>query len=195
MKEKKKQEGSLPFCKQYGKVQKTKCLSLPAEPAEQVLQKEKFFSYISGFVDGEGCFSVSFRFLKKSNFGIEMRPSFSIAQKENFKNYQLLDRIKIFFECGGIRKDGTGCYKYETRSLVSLNTKIIPFFEKYTLHTSKVYDFILFRDICSIMATGGHKKREGILQILELASQMNSSGKRKYTIDKLKAMVLSAHKK
>jgi hypothetical protein len=35
--------------------------------------------YVTGLVDGEGCFSVSFTLRKRLKIGIETRPSFSIG--------------------------------------------------------------------------------------------------------------------
>jgi hypothetical protein len=49
-------------------------------------------SYISGFVDGEGCFCVSFQPSNRHRFGWEVRPSFSVSQ--NAERSKLLHVIK-----------------------------------------------------------------------------------------------------
>ena len=61
----------------------------------------EFPSYVTGFVDGEGCFSVSFNWRAKLNTGIEIRPSFSISQ--NVRSLTILRELYQFFKCGGIR--------------------------------------------------------------------------------------------
>ena len=45
----------------------------------------EFASYISGFVDGEGTFSVSFSFNSRLKTCVEVRPSFSISQHKRSK--------------------------------------------------------------------------------------------------------------
>jgi len=51
-------------------------------------------SYITGFVDGEGCFAVSFSRRAKFKLGIEVRPSFSISQ--NKRSLNVLGEIRDF---------------------------------------------------------------------------------------------------
>ena len=40
-------------------------------------------SYITGFVDGEGCFCVTFSKSKRHKFGWDIRPSFSVSQNSD----------------------------------------------------------------------------------------------------------------
>ena len=149
-----------------------------------------FFShYLCGFVDGEGCFSLSYRNLSRIGVGVEVRPSFSIGQKQSKENYNLLEQVRDFFGGGSIRRDGKGCYKYETRSLDLIINKIIPFFETYKLRTTKRKDFMIFSSICSRMGKKEHLKAVGLLGILEDSRAMNLSGTRKNSIDSLVAKV------
>ena len=142
-------------------------------------EEEGFCFYVSGFVDGEGCFSVSFRTLSRATVGFETRASFSVGQKQTKQNYKLLDRIRVLFKGGAIRDDKDGGYKYETRSLNHIRSEIIPFFKKYPLHTSKSVDFEIFCKICSLLAAKQHLNKAGLLQIIDLAKDMNPSGKRR----------------
>lgn len=41
--------------------------------------------WVTGFVDGEGCFSIHFVENKKFKLGLEVRPSFSIGQSKKSK--------------------------------------------------------------------------------------------------------------
>jgi hypothetical protein len=43
-------------------------------------------SYVTGFVDGEGSFLVSFSKRAKMLTGIEVRPSFTVSQHERSRN-------------------------------------------------------------------------------------------------------------
>lgn len=133
--------------------------------------------WVSGFTDGEGCFSVSFNKREKLSVGVEVRPSFSIGQKAHSR--ESLDKLQNYFKCGAIRYSSKdGLYKYEVRNLNDLFEKIIPFFEKYPLETMKQRDFENFAQICRAMKQGQHLNSTGIKEIFEKAYNMNLSGKR-----------------
>ena len=150
-----------------------------------------FLHYLSGFVDGEGCFSISYRILPRLTVGIEVRPSFSLAQKKCPENAKLLEKIKNVLGGGAIRDDGRGCYKLETRSLPVLLKSVIPFFSTYPLRTQKARDFAIFSHICSRMASKQHLNREGLQAILIQSRALNASGTRRYSLDDLIALVYS----
>lgn len=156
-------------------------------------QNLDYASWICGFTDGEGCFSVSFNKREELKTKIEVRPSFSISQKSN--SLSSLEQIKNYFQCGGIRySKSDGCYKYEVRSLSDLNEKIIPFFKKYDLFTAKKNDFEKFGEICSEMKRSNHLNISGLKKIIGLAYQMNVAGKRKYSYDQLIQIILKEEK-
>jgi hypothetical protein len=67
------------------------------------------------------------------------------------------------------------------RSLDDLIRHIIPHFEKYPLVSEKQNDFEFFKKVCLLMQKQLHKNKNGLGKILNLAFQMNPSGKRKYT--------------
>ncbi len=141
-------------------------------------------SYISGYVDGEGCFCVSFTPSKRHRFGWEVRPSFSVSQ--NGDRAELLYEIQAIWECGHIRPDRSDkTMKFEVRSISDLMSKVLPHFRLYPLRSAKQNDVELFFTICSMMALGRHLERDGMTKIVELAMRMNPSGKRKYSGDEI----------
>ncbi len=140
--------------------------------------------YITGLVEGEGCFSVSFNLRQKLKIGIETRPSFSISLGK--RDLVLLKLIRNYFRCGGIRYSRADrTYKYEVRSVVDLVKKIVVHFERYPLCGAKKEDFERFAQICKMVHANLHLSRKYLPKIIELAYEMNPSGKRKYTKEKL----------
>ncbi len=138
-----------------------------------------FASYISGFVDGEGCFSVSFNYRAKLKTKIEVRPSFAIGQ--NKRNLEILKKIQNYFGCGSIRFSNQDyCYKYEVRNISEITRKIIPHFRKYPLQSSKKEDFEIFVTICENISMSKHLNINHLKKIIQLAYKMNGAGKRKY---------------
>ena len=152
-------------------------INLPRESMEDFLKNNP--AYISGFVDGEGCFT--FYFTKRGRLGLQITPSFSVSQTIRSKDCLL--GIEKYFKCGGIRKvakDGT--LKYEVRSLTDLNKKIIPFFKKHPLYTTKWQDFKVFCYVCSMKKKNLHLNKAGMIEIVDLVFLMNNVGRnRKYS--------------
>jgi len=60
-------------------------------------------SYISGYVDGEGCFTGSVAPRPTLSVGWEVRPSLSVSQNADRSEVLLL--IERYFDCGTIRPD------------------------------------------------------------------------------------------
>ncbi len=145
-------------------------------------------SYITGFVDGEGCFLISFSLRKKMNLGIEVQASFSVSQHKRSKEIILF--LHSFFKCGGVRfskKDQN--YKFEVRSIRDLMKIIIPHFRKYPLRTSKKEEFKKFAEICELINSNQHLSKKGLEKIIELSKNLNISGRKKYDRTDLLKMI------
>ncbi len=141
-------------------------------------------SYISGFVDGEGCFCVSFQPSRRHRLGWEARPSFSVSQ--NADRAQLLYVIMERWGCGSIRPDRSDrTVKFEVRKVGELMSVVLPHFERRPLMSSKQQDLELFGLVCSAIADGDHQTRDGFERIVRTAMRMNSSGRRKYSADEI----------
>lgn len=120
--------------------------------------------WVTGFIDGEGCFSVSFNKRAQTQTQaqwIEVRPSFSVSQTGK-RSCIALQKTQQFFQCGSIRYSaGDQTNKYEVRSLKDLRTIILPHFEKYPLQTPKQNDFLQLCQVCDLMALEEHKNEQG----------------------------------
>src|SRR6266508_5379927 len=139
--------------------------------------REFLSAYISGYADGEGCFTVSISPRAKLRVGWEVRPSFSVSQ--NGDRAEVLHALQAYFGCGSIRPDRSDkTLKWETRRLDDLVGRVIPHFTRFPLLSGKRLDFERFVVICSQMTMGAHRRAEGLAKIVKLASEMNPSGKR-----------------
>ena len=89
--------------------------------------REFLSAYISGYADGEGCFTVSIAPRATLLLGWEVRPSFSVSQ--NGDRAEVLQLIEATFGCGAIRPDRSDrTLKWETRRLEDLLDRVIPHF-------------------------------------------------------------------
>ena len=145
-------------------------------------------SYITGFVDGEGCFLISFSLRSKMKLGIEVRPSFSVSQHKRSQN--IIFFLQRFFRCGGVRfskKDQN--YKFEVWNITELMKIIIPHFKKYPLMTSKKDEFEKFAEICELIYSNHHLSQGGLEEIIKLSEKLNVDGNKKYNRNDLLKMI------
>jgi hypothetical protein len=146
--------------------------------------------YVSGFIDGEGCFCVSIHPHPTVQYGKRwlIAPCFQTYQHRS--NVMILEMIQDFFGCGrisakGPKSDVMTYSVYRRRDLVSV---IIPFFEQYPLASRKHEDFMKFRDIVLAMQGRLHRSDDGFRRIVEIAFSMNQRGKqRRYRIEEILA--------
>jgi hypothetical protein len=127
--------------------------------------------WITGFVDGEGCFHVGINSHSGMNRGYQVLPEFTVVQHE--RDVQLLHALKAHFGCGVVRRNHGDRMAYRVRAHQHLLEHIIPFFEKHELKSKKRTDFAKFRRIVRMMEAGEHLTSEGVEEIQRIASQMN----------------------
>jgi len=141
-------------------------------------------SWIVGFTDGEGCFSVSFIRNATNRSGWQIFPEFVITQ--GAKSLNALKIFQKYFGCGKIfinkRYDNHNehLYRFCIRSLSDLNQKVVPFFKRNKLRTAKSKDFEVFRRIIKIMNDGKHYSYNGMVKVARLIEQMNRKKKSRF---------------
>jgi hypothetical protein len=106
--------------------------------------------WIVGFVDGEGCFSVSTFKNHTTTSGYQTLYEFVVTQGERSRS--ALEAIKKYFGCGNIyinRRHDNHNYnllRYCVRRKGDLKDKIVPFFRQHELQTTKREQFDKFCD-------------------------------------------------
>src|SRR5947209_4065311 len=79
------------------------CIHMPSDNvtrADNQQERLVMSNWIVGFVDGEGCFSVSIFKNRTSKSGFQVMPEFVVTQGQ--KSLNVLEDIKEFFGCGAI---------------------------------------------------------------------------------------------
>ena len=141
-------------------------------------------SWVVGFTDGEGCFSISVFKNSTSTLGWQVFPEFAITQ--GAKSLNTLERIQRFFDCGRVfvnrRHDNhrEHLYRYCVRSISDLQNVIIPFFVENQLQSSRKEDFKHFSRALELISKRKHLTRVGLVQIATIASKMNRKTKPKF---------------
>lgn len=141
-------------------------------------ERLRIASWIVGFVDGEGCFSVSIFKNRTTRSGWQVLPEFVVTQGE--KSLSALEEIKTFFGCGRVfvnrRYDNhnENLYRYCVRAIKDLREKIIPFFDMNQLRTAKRKDFEMFKTAVELMSQNIHFTQEGIERLRTLKNNFKN---------------------
>ena len=130
--------------------------------------------WVTGFVDGEGCFHVSILKQESMSLKKQVLPEFTVVQHE--RNIKVLYAFKSYFECGVVRRNHGDRWAYRVRGHSNLSSIIVPFFEKHELKTTKRLDFAIFRDVVQMMGKGEHLTPQGLAIIEKCADRMNRKG-------------------
>ncbi len=145
--------------------------------ADNQQERLKVEGWITGFVDGEGCFSVSILKNPSTSTGWQVFPEFVVTQGE--RSLAVLRVLQEFFGCGRIyvnrRYDNhtENLYRYCVRSLEDLRTKIVPFFQRNCLQTTKAEEFKKFVQVLQLMEKRKHLKKKGLAEIQRIIQRMN----------------------
>ena len=143
----------------------------------------EFRGWVIGFVDGEGCFSVSF--VRQQNrkgrrgyrVGYQVSPRFTVTQ--GISSVHVLEELKGFFGCGRIfvnrRHDNhrENLAQFIVHRREDLVETVIPFFRLHPLRTAKQGDFEKFATCVELVSIGRHLTPAGLIEIAEITETMN----------------------
>lgn len=138
--------------------------------------------YISGFVDGEGSFHVAIQKNPTTRIGWQVIPEFHVNQHKNSKS--VLELIQSTLGCGHVRPNhrtnpNDVTWVLVVRSREDLVEKVVPFFKRFPLLTTKAEDFKKFSLIMEKIEMGLHRTHEGFKEILKISFSMNANGIRR----------------
>ncbi len=128
---------------------------------------------LTGFIDGDGSFSILTTKSTKGKLICKIQPAFSIGL--HLKDLSLLLSIKKYFKDAGniyVCKDKKVAY-YNVNSVKEILEYIVPHFDNFPLVTQKQADYLLFKEIVSRMSSKEHLTNEGLIKILSLKASLN----------------------
>jgi len=136
--------------------------------------------WVVGFVDGEGCFSVSIHRngLARPSNGWHIQPTFQVSQHRDKRD--VLEELSDFFGCGKVRSKGRGSSVdvYVVHSTIQLLERVIPFFERHRLRVKRD-DFETFAFITRAIRDRSHHRPDVFEQVVRQAYAMNARGKQR----------------
>lgn len=129
-------------------------------------------NWISGFVSAEGNFDVRMP-STNSKLGTRVQLRFRISQHS--RDTRLLEKIAEYFGSGKVYKySGKSAVSYSTVDFTNITNVIIPFFNNNSIIGIKLYDYLDWCKIHSLMINRSHLTAEGIISIRDIKSGMNT---------------------
>jgi hypothetical protein len=129
-------------------------------------------NWISGFVSAEGNFDVRMP-STNSKLGTRVQLRFRISQHS--RDIKLLEKIAKYFGSGKVYKySGKSAVSYSTVDFTNITNVIIPFFNNNYIIGIKLYDYLDWCKIHSLMINRSHLTAEGIISIRDIKSGMNT---------------------
>jgi hypothetical protein len=139
--------------------------------------------WITGFVDGEGCFSIHFvrqpHRKKRRGYKTGFQVGHEFAVVQSARSVECLYLLRSFFGVGNVylnrRFDNhkEHLYRFSVARRADLLQVVIPFFQTHALRTSKKDDFSNFVKCMRLIEAKAHLTVSGLLAIVELAQTMN----------------------
>jgi hypothetical protein len=126
--------------------------------------------WVSGFVDGEGCFHVSINKSQTMSIGWQVLPEFRVVQHE--RDESILKELQQFFDAGNVVTNHDTRKELRIRKLDDLK-KVVLFFKKNKLRTGKKKNLEIFGEILELMENKKHLTVDGLTKIANLCWSMN----------------------
>ena len=104
--------------------------------------------FISGFIDGEGCFRIDLAKSSQYKTGWQVRLWFSICL--HVKDIAILEKVQNYFGVGHVYKKGSLTAEFQCNTQKGL-IKIFEHFDKFPLKTHKFADYQLLREAYYLM--------------------------------------------
>jgi hypothetical protein len=140
--------------------------------------------WIVGFVDGEGCFSISVVRNPVCRLGWQVQHEFSVTQAASSR--PALELLVKEFGCGrlieNLRTDNhrESLLRFSVKRRADLVAVVVPFFEEHPLRTAKRLDFVRFATVLRSMQCGVHLEEVGLRWIARETERMNRRQRSRY---------------
>lgn len=133
--------------------------------------------FIRGQIDGDGSFNVSFR-TDRRRIGV----NFTVVHE--LSSISVLNELVEFFKCGVVYSLASNAARFQVQTVDEILTKIYPLLKNTKFNTIKQKHFEITFKVCELIKNTGYKSDDDLKAIVELAWDMNKSGRfRKLTKD------------
>jgi hypothetical protein len=130
--------------------------------------------WVSGFVDGEGCFHIGFK-TSSNKIGGLVKIRFLVSQ--HIRDAEILKNLGNYLGCGKFyKKSSESSYgEFVVTKFNDIKYIIVPFFMKYPLQGEKNQDFLCFKKTVELMENNNSSlTKESFEYIKQMVSRKKS---------------------
>jgi hypothetical protein len=138
---------------------------------------ESLGNFLSGFALGEASFMLVARSRRAATRRWRISAAFNVSQHDRAP----LELFRDTLDCGSFRRAGNGGWYWEVNRLSDIQTRIVPFFDRFPLVGLKAGDFQRFREAVRLLGTRKMSELE-YRYVLSLRERMNRGGKRRHSM-------------
>jgi|SRR5690242_1892963 LAGLIDADG DNA endonuclease family protein len=152
--------------------------------ADNQQERPDIEQWIVGFVDGEGCFSISVVRNHVCRLGWQVQHEFSVTQAASSRS--ALELLAVEFGCGRVIENARHddhrepLLRFSVKRRSELLVRVVPFFEEHPLRTAKRLDFERFSAVLRQMQHGLHLEEAGLRSIARETERMNRRQRSRY---------------
>lgn len=131
-------------------------------------------SWLSGFIDAEGCFNVTLFKRKTMALGYQVKLRFMIDQKDSLGNMLFIkDQLNLFLTHRKLKKGSIGTmHRIESNSFVKAPL-IIEYLNRFRLKSKKQESFDKWVTVYELVKNKAHLTEKGLSQIRKLSKEVN----------------------
>lgn len=148
-------------------------VALPSEEKPTFNQKALNLDFVTGLIDGDGSFNVSFQYKPYRR----VRVNFTVVQET--ANKEVLNELIVFFGCGKVYDLSSAASRYQIENVDLMLENIAPILKEATFNTQKNGHYETIVKVSEIIKTKGYKSNDVFKEIIELAYDTNKLGKRR----------------
>ena len=143
------------------------------------LQEVPHPQWLTGFIDGEGCFIINIQeWISSASGNTKYKIWLTFFITQHSRDTLLMESLVIYLDCGQFTKRNNQlCVDFKTGNLNNITTKIIPFLEKYPLQSVKQYNYKNWVEASKIILNKEHLTPQGVEKIKIIKSNMNKNKK------------------
>lgn len=131
-------------------------------------------SWLSGFIDAEGCFNVTLFKRKSMTLGYQVKLRFMIDQKDSLDTMNFIkDQLNLFLTHRNLKKGAIGTmHRIESNSFVKVPL-IVEYINRFRLKTKKQYSFDKWVKVYELVKNKVHLTEKGLNEIRKLSKEIN----------------------
>ncbi len=150
----------------------------------QQVSKRISDEYLSGFVEGEGCFYIGFSKREDLPLKWQIITEFRLSQNPGGKN--ILEEFQKRLKCGILKPNHPKNPKDKSwvlvvRNRTDLKEKVISFFQKHPLYSQKWQEFLVFVKTLEAIERKSHLNKKGFSRIVETVFSLPRATKKRYS--------------